>query len=69
MSNEKVFIRTFKEVMREQLIQKNSVHVEGLGRFENQHQQQVQMSGSDGQVVMMPPCDRVVFTPDKQEGE
>lgn len=60
------FIKAFKQVVREELIKKNSVELEGLGRFELIHKKQHQVKNDDGQVVMMPPSDVVEFTPEKK---
>ncbi len=63
----KEFVKLFRDVIREEIVKKNSVEVEGLGRFEVVHQQQHQKKLEDGQVLMMPPEDVVLFTPDKTE--
>ncbi|TVQ66214.1 MAG: hypothetical protein EA360_06185 [Balneolaceae bacterium] len=55
------FIKAFKDVLREQLIAKNSVELEGLGTFEVKHYQQHQKRYSNGKVVMMPPADVLEF--------
>jgi nucleoid DNA-binding protein len=55
------FIHAFKEVLREQFVNKNSVEIEGLGTFEVKHYEQHQKSFDNGKVVMMPPADVVEF--------
>ena len=60
------FIKAFKQVVREELLKKNSVELEGLGRFELVHHKQHQEKNDEGQVVMMPPRDAVEFTPEKK---
>lgn len=62
---DKKFIRLFREVVREEIVKKNRVDVDGLGRFEVIHKKQHQKRLEDGQVLMMPPQDVVVFTPEK----
>lgn len=62
---DKKFIRAFREIVREEIIKKNTVELEGLGRFEVNHNKQYQKKLDDGQVLMMPPEDVVVFTPEK----
>ncbi|MEX0994019.1 MAG: HU family DNA-binding protein [Balneolaceae bacterium] len=63
------FIKAFKEAIREEIIKKNTVALEGLGRFEVIHQKQHQKKLDDGQVLMVPPRDVVVFTPENREGK
>lgn len=59
------FINAFKELIREEIVKRNIIHIEGFGRFEVMHQKQFQKKSADGQTLMMPPKDIVVFTPDK----
>lgn len=63
---EKEFITAFKEIVREQLVKKNEVHIEGLGSFSSEHIQQHQTQQEDGQVLMMPPKDTITFNPAKR---
>jgi len=62
---DKNFVRAFREIIREEIIKKNVVELENLGRFEVVHNKQYQKKLEDGQVVMMPPEDIVVFIPEK----
>ncbi len=62
---DKNFIKAFREVVREEIVKKNTVEIEGLGRFEIVHNKQHQKKMDDGQVLMMPPQDVVEFTPEK----
>lgn len=55
------FIKAFKEVLREQILSKNKVEVEGLGIFEVSHRKQHQKKYENGRVVMVPPADVVDF--------
>lgn len=64
---DKKLVRALKEVIREEIIKKNTVEIEGLGRFEVIHQKQHQKKLADGQVLMMPPRDNVIFTPEDPE--
>ncbi len=61
------FIKAFREVVREEVVKKNKVQIEGLGRFEIQHNKQHQKKMENGQVLMMPPEDVVIFTPENQD--
>lgn len=60
------FIKAFKEIVREEIVKRNIIQIEGFGKFELMHQKQFQKKGADGQTLMMPPKDIVVFTPDKR---
>jgi nucleoid DNA-binding protein len=62
---DKKFIKAFREVVREEIVKKNTVEIDGLGRFEIVHNKQHQKKMDDGQVLMMPPQDVVEFTPEK----
>ncbi len=58
------FLTAFANVIRDQLVRKNSIQIKGLGTFKQEHVQQFQQQHSNGQVVMMPPKDVVTFIPD-----
>lgn len=62
---DKKFVKAFREILREEIIKKNVVELEDLGHFEVIHKKQYQKKLEDGQVLMMPPEDVVVFTPEK----
>lgn len=55
------FLIAFKDVMREQFVNKNRVELEGLGQFEVVHIEQHQETFDNGKVVMMPPEDVLEF--------
>ena len=55
------FLLAFKDVMREQFINKNRVEIDGLGYFEVVHHEQYQKKFDNGKVVMMPPEDVLEF--------
>ncbi len=61
---DKQFIRAFSEVIREEVSQKNEVQLEGVGRFQFEHQKQFQKQYDNGRVVMMPPKDTITFVPE-----
>lgn len=63
------FIKAFKEVLREEIIKENTVALDGLGRFEVVHEKQHQEKLDNGQVLMIPPKDVVVFTPENMGGQ
>lgn len=58
---ESEFIIAFKEVLREQFVKKNSIEIDGLGRFMVVHREQHQKRYDNGKVVMMPPADVLEF--------
>ncbi len=60
------FIQAFTTVLREQLQAKKNVELEGLGNFKSIHIKQYQKPELDGRVVLMPPIDYVLFTPEKK---
>ncbi len=55
------FIIAFKEILREQFVNKNNVEIDGLGKFEVTHLGQHQKKYDNGKVVMMPPADVLKF--------
>lgn len=58
---DKEFVKALRETIREQVIRKNSIEIDGLGLFEPVHEEQREEKTADGKVVMMPPRDRVEF--------
>ncbi|MEX2600041.1 MAG: hypothetical protein WD355_00255 [Balneolaceae bacterium] len=56
------FIKAFREVVREEMMKKNVVDIERIGRFEVIHEKQHEERRDDGNVLMIPPVDRVHFT-------
>ncbi|MEX0944600.1 MAG: HU family DNA-binding protein [Balneolaceae bacterium] len=63
------FVKALKEVLREQLVEKNSVDIDGLGIFEVKHYEQHQKRYSNGKVVMMPPADVLEFKSNIKESD
>lgn len=60
------FLKAFAEVVREQVVHKNQVEIEGIGSFQIEHQKQFQKQYDNGRVVMMPPKDAILFTPENK---
>lgn len=54
-------------VITENLKKHYSVQVDGLGSFSVKHQAQVQKQDKDGRIVLLPPANVVVFTPEDQK--
>lgn len=60
----KKFLKAFSEIVREQIVRKNEVKVDGVGSFEFKHRKQFQKQFENGRVVMMPPKDTITFVPE-----
>lgn len=58
------FIKSFIQVMKEQIALDNRVEIDGIGRFQKVHQVQTQKKLDDGSVVLTPPKDTIEFKPD-----
>lgn len=56
------FLEALGIVIRDQIIMKNSVEIDGLGTFKPIHHNQKQEKRADGSNVMLPPKDTVEFT-------
>lgn len=56
------FLEALSIVVRDQIIMKNTVEIEGLGIFKPVHQNQKQEKRADGRNVMLPPKDTIEFT-------
>ncbi|NGP87266.1 HU family DNA-binding protein [Fodinibius halophilus] len=62
------FIKAFSEVVREEVMRKNEVQVDGIGSFQFKHRKQFQKQYDNGRVVMMPPKDTITFEPENNQG-
>jgi len=60
----KEFLKAFSEIVREQIVRKNEVKVDGVGSFRFKHKKQFQKQFENGRVVMMPPKDTITFVPE-----
>lgn len=60
----KDFLKSLKSVIRDQLINKNTIKITGVGTFKLRHRAQYQQQREDGRVVMQPPKDYIEFTPE-----
>ncbi len=61
--------KAFKSVIRDQLIQRNEVHIEDLGIFKPVHLPQRKWEYKNGKVVLLPPQDYVEFKDVNQQNE
>lgn len=61
---EPLFIKKFKEVIREQVALNNRVRIEGFGEFLKIHKTQNQKKLQNGQIVIEPPKDLIEFKPE-----
>jgi len=59
---EKIFIKAFKETIREEIINNNTVQIDGFGRFEKKHQNHRQKKFENGRIVLLPPRDKINFS-------
>lgn len=59
-----IFLKALKDVLREQILGKNKVELDGLGNFQVVHKKQHQKKYDDGRIVMIPPADVVEFKSD-----
>lgn len=66
---DKQFLRSLKNVIRDQLGQNNTIEITGVGTFRLRHRAQYQEQREDGRVVMQPPKDYVEFIADNKESE
>jgi len=66
---DKQFLQNLKNIIRDQLGQKNTIKITGIGTFRLRHRAQYQEQREDGRVVMQPPKDYVEFIPDNKESE
>lgn len=53
-------------VIRDQIIMKNSVEIDGLGTFKAVHKNQKQEKRADGTNIMVPPKDVIEFTAERK---
>ncbi|MEZ4699003.1 MAG: HU family DNA-binding protein [Rhodothermales bacterium] len=53
-------------VIREALIRREQVDIPGLGTFRVDRRSSEMIEGADGELVMRPPRDEVIFIPDFQ---
>lgn len=58
---DKNFVENFREVIRDELVKRKSVQIDGLGTFRVKHEKQRQQHNESGQVVLLPPRDIVQF--------
>ncbi|MFU8812190.1 MAG: HU family DNA-binding protein [Balneolaceae bacterium] len=63
------FLKALKQIIRDQVVQDNSVEFGDLGRFELHHETQRQVKNEKGKIVMIPPENRVVFKANAQSSE
>lgn len=63
------FLKALRDVIRTEVAGNRSVDLPAVGRFEKVHRNPYQKKEVSGQVVMMPPSDRLVFTPAQETGD
>ncbi|MEX0779662.1 MAG: HU family DNA-binding protein [Balneolales bacterium] len=52
------------KVLKDQLLEGNNVKINGLGSFSVVHEKQTQTQDEAGRVMLLPPGDRIKFTPE-----
>ena len=57
----KDFLHALGITIRDQIIMKNSIEIEGLGVFSTEHKSQKEEKRADGKTVMLPPKDSITF--------
>ena len=55
---------TLAALIRERLAEGEAVHVPGLGTFSVEHQSSQVEEGDNGEIVLHPPRDEVIFQPE-----
>jgi nucleoid DNA-binding protein len=55
------------EIVRESLIDRAPIHVDGLGTFEVEHRSSAAVRSESGELRMVPPRDEIVFHPSRPE--
>jgi len=58
------FIKSFIQIIKEQIAADNTVNVNGLGQFQKVHQSQSHKRMDDGSVVLVPPKNKIEFKSD-----
>lgn len=58
------FIKSFIQIIKEQIAADNTVNVNGLGQFQKVHQSQSHKRMDDGSVVLIPPKNKIEFKSD-----
>lgn len=61
---DKPFEEVVAAVIRERVVRGDEVVLKGVGSFRKEHRNQYQKQFEDGRVVLMPPRDTIIFTPD-----
>ena len=63
MSTKEEFRAALVAVIRENVMQKKTIRISGLGTFKSVHAKQYQKQFDNGRVVLEPPRDFIQFTP------
>lgn len=58
------FAKAFGKALKTQLLEGNNVTINGLGSFSVIHEKQTQKQDDAGRVMLVPPSDRIKFTPE-----
>ena len=58
------FAKVISSELKKQLLNGNHVTIKGLGTFSIVHEKQTQKQDSTGRVMLVPPADKIKFTPE-----
>lgn len=64
---DRVFEKAFTAVIRSQVLENNTVTLDGLGTFKLEHIKQKASKSANGSPVVVPPRDVIVFKPQKEK--
>lgn len=65
MSMEKKFLLSFRDVVREELLKRNSISIDPIGIFKTHHVRRKTVVDESGMEILHPPRDEVRFVPQK----
>lgn len=57
--------RKLAQVIRDELLKNNQVHIEGVGLFSKKHVPAEEETQPDGTIILHPPKDKIHFEPEK----
>lgn len=66
---DKKFLLSFRDVIREELLKRNSVTIDAIGTFKTHHVRQKKVTDESGRELLQPPRDEVRFTPIKRKSK
>lgn len=61
---DKKFAKAIVKEIKTHLLDGNNVNIKGLGTFSVVHEKQIQKQDDAGRVMLLPPADKIRFTPE-----